>query len=65
MLNDNEFGAPWNNQYYDVRYIRPENGDIGVETMILPGPKEYDDEYLYNYAFEYFNHPLILNIWNW
>lgn len=63
LAADNEFGAPWNDQFYEVRYITL-NGDIITETMTLPGPRRYDDEELYNHAQEFFNYPLILSIWN-
>lgn len=63
LISDNEFGAPWNDQFYEVRYITMD-GDVETETMVLSGPKEYDEEELYKKAQEYFNYPLILSIWN-
>ena len=40
LVPDNEFGAPWNDQFYNVKY-ETMNGEIEEETMILDGPKKY------------------------
>lgn len=62
LVADNEFGAPWNDQFYTVRYV-DFDGNIEEETLVLPGPKKYDEDDLYRKAKEEFN-GLILNIWN-
>lgn len=62
LVADNEFGAPWNDQFYMVEYIEVDTGEPGKELMTLSGPKKYDDEDLYEAARDMFPNALILNI---
>ena len=60
----NEFGAPWNDQFYKVRMISIEEDlpEIIEEILTLSGPKDYDEEELYKAAKDMFPHHLILDI---
>ena len=62
LVADNEFGAPWNDQFYTVRYIIVNTGEINTETMVLDGPKRYSEDELYDHAKNMFPNALILNI---
>ena len=48
LINDNEYNAPWNDQYYIVAYDH--DGEFTVDTMILPGPRKYTHDELKRYA---------------
>ena len=64
LIADNEFGAPWNDQFYRIRMISIEESvpDIIEEILTLSGPKKYDEDELYEKAKNMFPHYLILNI---
>ena len=64
LVADNEFGAPWNDQFYKVRMMSIEETipDIVEEILTLSGPREYDEDELYEEAKNMFPHHLILNI---
>ena len=62
LVSSNEFGAPWNDQYYTVRYITVDDIFPEVGTLILSGPKNYDTEELYEEAKEMFPNAIILDI---
>lgn len=62
LVADNEFGAPWNDQFYTVRYIIVDIGKINTETMVLDGPKHYSEDELYDHARNMFPNALILDI---
>lgn len=64
LIADNEFGAPWNDQFYKVRMISIDKDlpDIIEEVLTLDGPKKYDEDELYEKAKNMFPHYLILNI---
>ncbi len=62
LVADNEFGAPWNDQFYTVRYIIVDTGEINTETMVLDGPKRYDYDELDQHARNMFPNALILDI---
>ena len=62
LVADNEFGAPWNDQFYTVEYIEVDTGEPGTEIMTLSGPKKYDEDELYEAARNMFPNAMILNI---
>ena len=39
LVADNEFGAPWNDQFYEVEYIVVDTGEPNKETMVLDSSK--------------------------
>ena len=41
LINDNEYGAPWNDQFYLVTY--KEDDEVQKEIITLNGPKKYDE----------------------
>lgn len=41
LVNDNEFGAPWNDQFYEVQLVNVDTGIPSIEIMVLSGPREY------------------------
>ena len=49
LIDDNKFGAPWNDQFYWV-YLKDEDGKQWEELLTLSGPKNYDDIDLLSYA---------------
>lgn len=57
IINENEFGAPWNDQFYDVTfYFRMEINGVEFKSeqlenmFVLSGPKYYDYDELKSYA---------------
>lgn len=42
LINDNEYSAPWNDQFYIVT-VRNEDNIEWEETLTLSGPRDYDD----------------------
>ncbi len=62
LVADNEFGAPWNDQFYEVEYIIVDTGEPNKETMVLDGPKKYSVEELHEKAANMFPNALIINI---
>lgn len=64
LVADNEFGAPWNDQFYKVRMMSIEETipDIIEEVLTLSGPREYDEDELYEKAKNMFPNYLILSI---
>ena len=57
LVGDNEFGAPWNDQFYRA-IVEDESGECWEEMLILSGPKEYYYEELVEAAqsmFPYYN----------
>ena len=60
LIDDNEYGAPWNDQYYVVTYDC--DGEIATDTMVLSGPRRLDyDELKVNAQMSFGMYP-ILNI---
>lgn len=58
LTNDSEFGAPWNDQFYDVTfYFRLELNDIKFTSeqleisFCLSGPRDYDHSELREFAY--------------
>lgn len=62
LVADNEFGAPWNDQYYQVRYITIDDPIPNIDIMTLSGPKNYDIEELYEKAKNMLPTAIILDI---
>ena len=60
LVNDNEYGAPWNDQFYVVTYEFEE--DVFTEVMVLSGPYKYSDRELINNAHINFGSVEILSI---
>lgn len=60
LVNDNEYGAPWNDQFYLVTY--KENDEVQKEVIVLDGPKKYDDYDLKEKAQGMFPSADIINI---
>lgn len=61
LINDNAYGAPWNDQFYVVTYETDE--DIITETMVLSGPCHYTyDDLMVNAQMHFGNLVNILNI---
>ena len=59
IINNNEFGAPWNDQFYRIYFhFEFEQDGIGffskkLETEItLSGPKDYEKDYIIDCALE-------------
>lgn len=48
LVSDNEYGAPWNDQFYKV-ILMNEQGTY-TDVMCLSGPKDYSDDELMDYA---------------
>lgn len=48
LINDNEYGAPWNDQLYVVTYKLDE--DEIVDALVLQGPYHYTDDEIATYA---------------
>lgn len=48
LINNNEYGAPWNDQFYVVTYEVDE--DVLTEVMVLSGPHKYTNIELNAYA---------------
>lgn len=63
LVNDNEYGAPWNDQFYVVTYELDE--DIITDTMVLSGPYHYTYDDLMENALMTFGMVNILNIKNY
>lgn len=62
LVADNEFGAPWNDQFYEVQYIVVDTAEPRTEIMTLDGPKKYSVEELHKKAANMFPNALIINI---
>lgn len=60
LVNDNEYGAPWNDQFYLVTY--KEDDEVQKEIVVLDGPKKYDDYDLKEMAQGMFPSADIINI---
>lgn len=60
LVSDNEYGAPWNDQFYLVTY--EEDGRIQREVVALDGPKEYDEYDLLENVQGMFPNVIITNI---
>lgn len=60
LINDNEYGAPWNDQFYVVTYKVDE--DIFTEVMVLSGPRRYTNAELNAYAQMNFGNINVINI---
>ncbi len=60
-VSDNEFGAPWNDQFYIVT-VRNEDDIEWEEMLTLSGPRDYDDEDLLIAAQGMFPQVDIINI---
>lgn len=59
ITKDNEFGAPWNDQFYTIKYIFKLDvefltftSDVNELIITLPGPKQYSDSEISKYALE-------------
>lgn len=57
IINDTEFGAPWNDQCYTVKYYLTWKYNYIMFTsntlydeMCLPGPKKYTEDELSDFA---------------
>lgn len=62
LVSSNEFGVSWNDQYYTVRYITVDDIFPEVNTLVLSGPKNYDEEELYKEVKKMFPNAIILDI---
>lgn len=58
IINENEYGAPWNDQLYDVTFyftLEQEGIEFTSEeldtTLCLSGPRNYDYSELKEYAY--------------
>ena len=60
-ISDNEFGAPWNDQFYIVT-VRNEDNEEWDEMLTLSGPRNYDDYDLLESARGMFPQLEIVNI---
>ena len=63
IVSNDEYGAPWNDKYYNVTYI-DQDGDMIEEVMVLDGPREYSYEDLRHEAEWRYNCKKIINIWS-
>ena len=63
LVSDNEFGAPWNDQFYKVKY-ESMDGEILEENLTLDGPKQYSYAELRHKAVLMFNPKRIIEICN-
>lgn len=61
LVADNEFGAPWNDQFYKVKY-ESMNGTIEEDVLTLSGPKQYSYWELCHKAVLMFNPKKIIEI---
>lgn len=61
LINDNAYGAPWNDQFYWVTYVN-EDGQEYTEQLVLSGPKDYFPEELMENAEAMFPNVSILNV---
>ena len=59
IINENEYGAPWNDQFYDVTFyfkLEQEGMEFTSEkldtTFCLSGPYNYDYSELKEYAYK-------------
>lgn len=62
LVSDNEFGAPWNDQFYNVKHIVVDTAEPATDVMILPGPRKYSEQDLYEEAMKEFPNSLIIDI---
>ena len=61
LVSDNEYGAPWNDQFYWVEF-EDENGVIARDLLTLSGPANYTEEELLASAEAEFPNFDIINI---
>ena len=62
LINDNEYGAPWNDQFYVVTYKDEDTDCIYSEHMVLDGPRTYTSDELKVFAEGGFPGKLILKV---
>ncbi len=62
LVADNEFGAPWNDQFYEVDFIYKDTEYPDFDVMTLNGPKDYTMEELWEKAVNLYPHCKIINI---
>ena len=60
LVNDNEYGAPWNDQFYEVAYEDDE--EIITDTIVLSGPKHYTTDELKSQVYSNFGYVDIISI---
>lgn len=59
LINDSEFGAPWNDQFYNIEFhFELDQDGIGFVSeklktkIVLSGPKDYDKNYILDVAYD-------------
>jgi len=61
LVSDNEFGAPWNDQFYWVTML-DEFGEPCEEMLTISGPRYYDKQELFEAAQAMFPYCKILTV---
>jgi hypothetical protein len=61
LVSDNEFGAPWNDRQYRIKY-ETLNGEVTEDILTLDGPKQYSYWEIHDWAMKMFNPKKIIAI---